>query len=45
MARGGRGKKKEDEHVREFHLSLNTLLILIPIAISLPCSTPISWPG
>ena len=33
MSRGGRGKKKEDEHVRGFHLSLNTLLILVPIAI------------
>jgi Ca2+:H+ antiporter len=41
MARGGRGRtnragvgtKKSDEPVRGFHLSLNTLLILVPIAI------------
>ncbi len=41
MARGGRGRTgragagtmKSDEHVRGFHLSLNTLLVLVPIAI------------
>src|SRR5262245_48355807 len=33
--RAAAGTKKSDEHVRGFHLSLNTLLILVPIAILL----------